>query len=171
MTSSSATDSNRQIGLALALVLGQEIIQKIAKSFQRLLDFRLGLQVFNHARIGARQILQFRNKVGIREMPHIEQQLHFSGWPKLVTKTHDLNPHRHGVSRSPEPLKQKLSERMHRVLRCIDHFVGQGPYSLHRGAFGADRITQALTAFCWMRPARLAETTSEDFVSRLEKQN
>src|SRR5574341_42700 len=57
VTTTGASDADRQIRFSLGLVLRQKIIQETSKAPQRFLDLGLRFQVFDHTRIVARQVL------------------------------------------------------------------------------------------------------------------
>src|SRR6266513_527480 len=131
VTPASATDSDSEIRLALTLVLRQKVIKQVAEAPQSLCYFRLGIQVLDHAAVAASQPAQPVDKKRVRQMPHIEQQFHVPGRTELMAKAEDLNPQRRRFAPGTETFEQDFSQRMDRMVRGIDDFVGQRARPLH----------------------------------------
>src|SRR5438270_9910098 len=123
MSSAGASDSDRQIRLAFTLILRQQVVKQIREAPYRLLDFGLILQVLDHAPIRAGKWSKILHKERIRKMAHVEQQFHFSRRAEAMTKAQDLHAKCNGFAFRAEPIEQKLSQRMNRMIRCVDYFV------------------------------------------------
>src|SRR5712692_4174383 len=102
-------------------------------------------------------------------MPHIEQQLHVPRRAELVPKAEHLYAQRRSFAPRAETLEQDFSQRMNRMVRSIDDFVGQRARALHGDAFGADRVQQTLAAIGRMRAPSFAESPGENLVGRFKE--
>src|SRR5712691_583420 len=169
VTPASATDSDSEIRLALALVLRQEVIEQIAEATQSLFHLGLGFQVLDNAPVAASQRAQSVDKKGIRQMANVKHEFHVPRRAELVPKAEHLNTQRRRFAARAETLEQNFSERMDRMVRSIDDFVGQRARTLHGGAFGSDGVEQALAAIGGMRPPRFAESAHENLVGRFKE--
>ena len=65
-------DEGGHIGLAFSLVLGHQVIQKIAEVIEKSAGVALGVHVFDHRSIAAIQVLQVGDKIGIRQKAYVE---------------------------------------------------------------------------------------------------
>src|SRR5260370_9759148 len=169
VATASATDSDREIRLALVLVLRKKVVQQIAEAPQSLCHFGLGVQVLDDAAVAAGQRAQSVDKKRITQMPHIEEQFHVPRRAELMTKAEHLHAQRRSPAPGTEAFEQNFSQRMDRMVRSIYDFVGQRARALHGNAFGADRVQQTLAAIGRMRSPSFAESPRQNFVGRFKE--
>ena|SRR5205809_6115072 len=102
-------------------------------------------------------------------MPHIEQQLQVPWRAELVPKAEHRNAQRRGFAPGIETLEQNFAQRMDRVVRSIDDFVGQCARAFHDGALRSDGVDQTLATIGGMRTPRFAESTRQYLVGRFKE--
>src|SRR5260370_10715789 len=106
VATASATDSDREIRLALVLVLRKKVVQQIAEAPQSLCHFGLGVQVLDDAAVAAGQRAPSVDKKRVRQMPHIEEQFHIPRRAALMTKTQELHAQRRSLTARTETFQQ-----------------------------------------------------------------
>src|SRR5436190_7268117 len=86
MAAARAANPDRQIRLAFALILRQEVIKQICKALQRVFDLGLVFQVLHDAPVAAGKRPEFSDEKRVRQMTDIEKQFHLARRAESVAK-------------------------------------------------------------------------------------
>src|SRR5580658_11200420 len=90
--SAGAAERDGEIALAFANVVRDQVNQQLRDAIDKLAGLRKRPDIAHHAGIPARQILELRNVVGIRQEADVEDQVAV-GWNAMpVSKAGDVDP-------------------------------------------------------------------------------
>src|ERR1051325_6162617 len=120
-----ATERNRQVALAFADVVRDEIDQQRRNPRDKFAGLREGADVFGDTLVAPRQWPEFRHKVRIRQETHIKDQVRILGNALTEPEAHARNQQALLSRLFLETLRDERAKLMNIELRSIDDKVGE----------------------------------------------
>src|SRR5438105_785079 len=164
-----AADADRQVAFQLFSVLRKQVGNEVTKLRVEGLVTRLLLQIVDHFTIQSGLRAQGVDKVGVRQEPHIEQQV--EAIRQAVFEAEGDDGHEHGRldTREAEPAHHLGLQLVYGELRRIEHHVGQRLHLGERGALALNRLQNRQIGAQRVRAPRLRISAGQNLVGRLEE--
>src|SRR5215467_7708303 len=89
MLAAGAAEADGQVALAFADVVRNQVHQQGGDTVNEFLCLGKRADVFRHLGVASRQMAELRNKVGIGQEAHVEEQVHVVGHAGAVSKADD----------------------------------------------------------------------------------
>ena len=171
MASAGASETDRQVAFALALIERDQEIEQAPDLVDKALRLRLRHHVLVHARVDAGERAQLGNEKWIRNEPHVEHQVHPDRQAVLVAERHDRDRPSAIAAFAPSTAAVTISRSSCTVsVVGVDDAIGALAHlgqreTLHANPLGDGRSTRSHR----MRPAALGIAAREHVVGRVEK--
>src|SRR5689334_25067067 len=108
--SARAAESDRQVTLALADVVRQQVDKQIRNAVDELTRLRERPDVSRHSRMPPCQLLEFRNVVGIRQETDVEDQIAIRRQSVPVPEAGEVNENFGSVALPPKLLADEIAQ-------------------------------------------------------------
>src|SRR5215470_11618324 len=105
-----AAERDRQVALAFADIMRQQINQKVGDAVHKLDRLRERPDISSYRRIAACQMFKPRNVIRVREKPDIEDQIAVIRDPVAESEAGHINHDVRFITSSAETLSNKLAE-------------------------------------------------------------
>src|SRR4051794_29107835 len=163
------SDTDRQVALPFALVMGQQVQQHVRYAFDEFYCLREGADVTRDARMPSGQVLELRDVVRIRQESYIKHQIAVIRDTVAEPKAGHIDENVFAGSAAFEVLGDDIAQFVDGELGCIDGVVGQGADRLQFLALMLQALHHRLAGAKRVRPARLAETPRKRFVGSFQE--
>ena len=158
--SACAAERDRQVAFPFPDIVRNQKIKQAFDAAQKFARLRERPDVARHALVLAGKTPQLRNKMGIRQKAHIENQVGVHRHAVAIAETHERNQQRLLPARA-ETLRDELAEFVNIESRCINHEVRDFPDGRHQLAFLAKADAHGLVMAERMRPTRFTKPAQQ----------
>src|SRR5258708_22087753 len=169
MMAAGAPKRDRQIALALANVVWNQIDQQFGDPIHKFDGLRKGSDVPRDIGMAAGELLELRDVVRVRKKTHVENQIAVGGNPVAITETGDVDPDVRFFATSPKGVLDRISQLMHVEFRRVDDVIRHGADGRQLLPFGLDALRYRRANSQRMRAACFTEPPHQGAIVSLEK--